>query len=675
MARSRSRHTFGRRAIGIGGVALLLGVLVPAGSAAAYNTRVSGTLVAGSDVQLVKSSFDVHTGNEGCGNAAPGWVSPSSQSAFCFQANGWIGAGAYDTELSFRYSIIATPGTGDFKGMLVNDRTHKCFDVSGGRTDDKNPLQMWPCNNGGPQHFDLDDNGPMRVLGRCVDAGGGDSGSPVTIRPCDGTSDQKWRLDGQRRLVNASNRCADVVGKSTDDGARMRLADCDSGSSQQWLGSSGYAADGHVLVPSAGTTQLSCSIERVNRDHPARHFSCDTSTVNDIKTSYDPQPRWTVKGTPLPPPDADRVIAVGDSVTAGFGYCGTEGGANSDRVSCGPNQEMANSWTLGDNALSVCQPPDPPVNDRCSNNNLKGAPWDAGPWVPDGNPPKIAYPFVIAKTQRGADQPTVEDWAMTGSTPTDWDGGGAFASQLDKIKNSYVVMTLGANPLLSYYLAIRLFDLPVSIGRCADDSVIAFKPDPRSPPTYYGAPLDSAQHGKYWGVLRCLDQEWAKLDQTRHLVGIYKSLLARKNRVVAVGYPAGCPWSFGVWQPQGNPFDGPAKGNPCTSQKYPLWDAAPGVQVSQWDQAKALVAAVNSKIEAAVAQAASESGKRDDIRFALPDQGAWVDHQAWKSSPWVFKNDTWIHPNAQGHEQLARTVTGAMCDAWRHWCGDPPSWK
>ena len=42
--------------------------------------------------------------------------------------------------------------------------------------------------------------------------------------------------------------------------------------------------------------------------------------------------------------------------------------------------------------------------------------------------------------------------------------------------------------------------------------------------------------------------------------------------------------------------------------------------------------------------------------------------------PWVFKNDTWIHPSKAGHAQLANTVTTAMCSAFGQWCGDQPAW-
>ncbi|MEI2786645.1 MAG: hypothetical protein V9E82_13235 [Candidatus Nanopelagicales bacterium] len=40
----------------------------------------------------------------------------------------------------------------------------------------------------------------------------------------------------------------------------------------------------------------------------------------------------------------------------------------------------------------------------------------------------------------------------------------------------------------------------------------------------------------------------------------------------------------------------------------------------------------------------------------------------------MFKNDTWIHPSAAGHQQLAKTVTAAMCEGFGQWCGQQPTW-
>jgi hypothetical protein len=72
-----------------------------------------------------------------------------------------------------------------------------------------------------------------------------------------------------------------------------------------------------------------------------------------------------------------------------------------------------------------------------------------------------------------------------------------------------------------------------------------------------------------------------------------------------------------------------------------------------------LTAHANGEIEDTVASAARAAPGM--VRFVLPDQGAWAGHQAWSGSPWVFKHDTWVHPNVDGHKQLAATVIKAMC--------------
>ena len=85
---------------------------------------------------------------------------------------------------------------------------------------------------------------------------------------------------------------------------------------------------------------------------------------------------------------AATVTFIGDSVTAGFGYCGCL--RERSNVSCGVNQPFANAWYFGDNSLSDCAPPDVP-NDACSNNNHNSKPWDAPPWSPGAKSPHVAY--------------------------------------------------------------------------------------------------------------------------------------------------------------------------------------------------------------------------------------------------------------------------------------------
>ena len=249
---------------------------------------------------------------------------------------------------------------------------------------------------------------------------------------------------------------------------------------------SGYSVSGHVIVSPPGNLvtrgDLQCSVDKTDSAAPPRQFSCLTSTFSALDDP-NPEPRWTVTAGTIPAGDP-RVYFLGDSVTAGFGYCGHEGGGDSSDITCGVNQSFDNDWT-GTNSLDVCHPPDP-INDRCSNNNDAGTPWDAGPWTNEPGTPTVAYPYVIAKKQSTVDPAAIEDWAVTGSTPADWDPAtnGRYGAQLKKIKNAYVVMTLGANPLLSDYLNISVLGLvDIQKGSCANSAVHleTYFPPPGSP--------------------------------------------------------------------------------------------------------------------------------------------------------------------------------------------------
>ena len=367
------------------------------------------------------------------------------------------------------------------------------------------------------------------------------------------------------------------------------------------------------------------------------------------------------------PTDQKSVIFIGDSVTAGFGYFGQK--ENAKNITGTVNDEFPSSWYFGDNSLSDCSPSDTgtPI-DQCSNNNFNGAPWSAGPWEAGPKAPNVAYSYQIAGSQDPSASAPVENWAVTGSTPQMWDAGGAFNYQLRSIKDTHVVMTLGANPILASFLKIRLSGVNVSNGACADSTMwLGWTGWWAYPPSY---------------ATKCADQQWAQNKQTDHLVGVYKTLLQNDNKVLAMGYYRACPWSFGVWQPNGNVAKGPASGNSCPSQVEKVSECSSckvDGKTSQWDQAIAAQNAMNDKIAAAVGTvqnwARTQPGMQpSDLQFVMPDQSQWSKHQAWDSQSWVFKNDTWIHPSKAGHEQLAKTVTGAMCSSWGQWCGASPRW-
>lgn len=391
----------------------------------------------------------------------------------------------------------------------------------------------------------------------------------------------------------------------------------------------------------------------------------------------------TAAAAPEPAPTAteysNKVTFIGDSVTAGFGFCGYSENAK-NTTGCKPNQEMANSWNLGDNSLSDCAPKDEQLaSDACSNNNFDGKPWHQEPWKAGPNSPDIAYPFQIAARQTGAEKADVTDWAMTGSTPADWDsdGGGAFGSLLGKLKNQYVGMTLGANPLLSYFTKIKINIPGYNVeGRCVGDT---FKVEEvwkwlalgRQPEVFSG-PISRA--------VDCLKREWDKTHQSQHLVHIYTTLLEQNDRVVVMGYYRDCSWSFGNWQPNANPFKGPASGNDCKGEKREI-SKNDSKEVSQWEQAIAVGSELNNLIHGAVDKAREEAEKRwpgtdraDNLVYTQPSEAEWEMHQPTSNDSWIFKNDTWIHPSKAGDANLADTMTKAMCEHFDHWCNSGATW-
>ena len=359
------------------------------------------------------------------------------------------------------------------------------------------------------------------------------------------------------------------------------------------------------------------------------------------------------------------VIFLGDSVTAGFGYFGVK--ENAKNISGTVNQEFPSNWYFGDNSLSDCSPEDgkTPI-DQCSNNNWNGTPWSAGPWQAGPNAPKVAYSYQIAQSQDPAHAAPIENWAMTGSTPAQWDDGGPFTFQLKSIKNTTVVMTMGANPILSTFLRIKVSGYPSVSGACSETEWLGW-----TGWWAYSIPK----------ITGCADQQWAQNRQSEHLLSIYKTLLQNNNNVMVLRYHRACPWSFGNWQPNGNVAKGPAAGNSCPSQTEKVSDCSSCKvegSTSQWAQATAAQSAMNDKIAAVVGQAQawarSQGMDASRMQMATPDQDAWSNHQAWHSDSWVFRNDTWIHPSKAGHTQLARTVTQRACQVWGQWCGDRPAW-
>lgn len=175
------------------------------------------------------------------------------------------------------------------------------------------------------------------------------------------------------------------------------------------------------------------------------------------------------------PAGAFRFRTLGDSVTAGFGYCGTNDGH------CGGGQDQL----MNPFHLLACA--SGPLDDRCSSNfgnvGLLGS--------------DVSWAAQFARREGISD---VQNIAYQGSTPADWDSGGELHGQLQQLIESrpdLVAMTLGANPVLREFsrgagLACSLF---------ADE-----------------------------GHLRiCVRHFIARIESVKHLVNVYDAILSATN--------------------------------------------------------------------------------------------------------------------------------------------------
>jgi GDSL-like Lipase/Acylhydrolase family len=129
------------------------------------------------------------------------------------------------------------------------------------------------------------------------------------------------------------------------------------------------------------------------------------------------------------------VRALGDSVTAGFGF-----------------YDDGSSMTIGH--LLECRPAAKEFDDACSSNSLnrtsKGAKVE---YAPDfGLANNVSWAAQWANSHGIANY---KNYAVSGSEPADWAPGGEFHSTTERIEAEdpdYVLMTMGANPLLSEML-------------------------------------------------------------------------------------------------------------------------------------------------------------------------------------------------------------------------------
>ena len=117
------------------------------------------------------------------------------------------------------------PGIGEIVGP-----GGMCLDDEAAQTSNGTPVQSFPCNDTAAQLWTVGADGTLRVVSRCLRAPSG-AGGPVRIWACDGSAGQQWQRRGGGLVNVATGLC--LAGSGTPN-ARPTLRACNGSASQRW---------------------------------------------------------------------------------------------------------------------------------------------------------------------------------------------------------------------------------------------------------------------------------------------------------------------------------------------------------------------------------------------------------------------------------------------------------
>ncbi|WP_425954022.1 ricin-type beta-trefoil lectin domain protein [Xylanimonas sp. McL0601] len=128
----------------------------------------------------------------------------------------------------------APPG-GAVRGVASN----RCLDVPGFSTTPGTQLDLWDCNGGGNQSWNLTNAGELTVYGdMCLTIGGDGSsaGSPAVIEDCAGAANQAWVVNADSSISSVAQPglCLDAAGAGTGNGTKVDVWSCNGAGNQKW---------------------------------------------------------------------------------------------------------------------------------------------------------------------------------------------------------------------------------------------------------------------------------------------------------------------------------------------------------------------------------------------------------------------------------------------------------
>jgi lysophospholipase L1-like esterase len=311
-----------------------------------------------------------------------------------------------------------------------------------------------------------------------------------------------------------------------------------------------------------------------------------------------------------------KVRALGDSVTAGFGY-------------------YADGSPMSFESLLDCHPAASSYNDACSSNSLTTNSSRGGlSFAPDyGLSNNVSWAAQWANAHGITNYANV---AVSGSAPGDWIPGGSLYSLTQGVEDDdpdYVVLTLGANPLLSEVL------FGIDTMRCW---------------------LEPDLFGKF---TQCVLNAFASVGLQRNLAAIYQELVAKTDATIllmqyhlsipsiALAYSAVQLERIGDLLNDAIASVAQSLGSsrlrvvtpPRFSVGIDMTPLAPNAYSCR--RLGVLVHVDGASVQAKTTQ--------DEL---LVDHFSFCSGTAGGSPPWVIWQDTGIHPSATGYAQMASAL-------------------
>jgi lysophospholipase L1-like esterase len=309
------------------------------------------------------------------------------------------------------------------------------------------------------------------------------------------------------------------------------------------------------------------------------------------------------------------VRALGDSVTAGFGY-------------------FSNGKQMTIGQLFGCRPAEKEFNDACSSNSLNTS----------GSKGKVEYApdYGLSNDVSWAAQWSNEhgitnyaNFAISGSEPSNWAPGGEFHSTTERIESEdpdYILMTMGANPLLSN----MLFGID-NMG-CAIESDIT------------------------GGYRECIEGAFAEVHLQENLKKLYADLVEHTSATIyLMQYHLSIPsvalaYSATQIAEMGKLLNREIAAVAAQVSPLRLRVVAPphfnvGIDIRPVYPSHFSCSSFGFKVDGPSVQSTPTQDELEGLHYLSFCKGP-----AGGGPPWVISGDTGIHPSAAGYAQMASQV-------------------